>query len=107
MVTIRAPTSATRPLGFSEFTRIESETPVLGGSNFTGLASFASGALANSALRSALNTTGPIDQCSLAPPLDQWIQSAPSPLALVTGIGPPLGEAVTACVPGINGMTKA
>ena len=105
MVTTRAPTIASRPLGLSTAIRMESETPVAGGWNFGGFASFAGGASANIAARSALKTVGPRDQFSRLPPSLQWIQSAPSPLALTTGRAPPLVESETSCPPGTRGVT--
>ena len=107
MVTTRAPTMARRPFGLSEVIRMDSETPVAGGWNFEGLASLAGGASANMAARSALKTVGPSDQLSRLPPSLQWIQSAPSPLALTTGRAPPLVESETSCPPGARGVTKA
>ena len=107
MVTTRAPTIARLPLGVSAVIRIESETPLLGGSKVGGLAPLASGASANMTVRSALNTVGPSDQFRRLPPSLQWIQSAPSPLTLMTGRAPPLVESETSWPPGTIGVTKA
>ena len=107
MVTTRAPTIARLPLGLSAVIRMESETPLLGGSKVGGFAPLASGASANKPARSALNTVGPSDQFRRLPPSLQWIQSAPSPLTLTTGRAPPLVESETSWPPGTIGVTKA
>ena len=49
-------------------------------------------------------------RCSSAaarPLSDQWMKSAPSALARVTGSGPPFWSTATSWVPGISGITKA
>ena len=105
MVTTRAPTMAIRPVGLSAVIRMERETPDFGGSNFAGCAPLASGASANMLARSALNTVGPSDQFRRSPPSLQCIQSAPSPLTLMTGSAPPLGDSETSWAPGAMGVT--
>ena len=71
IVRIRAPPSATVPVGLAAGTVIDSETPVAGAAN---LAAFSSvGADGNSVSRRAVNTVGPRLQWSCSPLLDQLI----------------------------------